>query len=463
VGQTTDPQRREVVFLFDRNRRGFGEEFRLQGPGAEDTNHQKNSSVDATWLINDTYTLRLFAGDNDRKFHVRPSYTIDGALSGVAQQQNLTNTFVDVWGYKADFVGRYNFNNRLKVDALLGHEFNSNWFANDNFRRAGVVVPNPRSPTFSREAIRWRDSDTTFLNFTGGTTSRFRNYRFFNHVRAFEEKLILMVGISYTKITSVPATKTDIRSQSAEPLQVGGVYKITPEFSIYGIKSESLNGNFSATPLANGSRALPPLAGTLKEGGLRYNRGAFSASVGVFESASTNIIRNISVPVDPANPNAGNMQVAVISGEETSNGVEYTFSWQPTREFSFVATGMNIDARVTKDVDVTRLGLRLPAAPKQAYSLTGRYAVAQGPLRGLNLAASVRWQEGTVDGATADRRFMYADDTTFINLSSSYRFNAVKGAPVAKLTVNNLLGKHYIISGNFDPGLVIRGSVGLRF
>jgi len=464
IGQSTDPQRREVVFTWDRSRRGFGEEFRLQGPGAEDTNHQRNSSIEATWLINDTYTLRLYGGDNNRNFKVRPSYTVDGALTGVAQVQNLTNTFVDVWGYKADLVGRYNFWNRVKVDAILGHEFNSNWFANNNFRRpTNIVIPNPRTVPLDREAIRWRDEDTRFLNFTGGTTSRFRNTRLFNSVRAFDERLVMMVGISYVKITSVPATKTDIRSQSDEPLQLGALFKVTPDISIYAIKSESLNGNFSANPLANGSRALPPLAGELEEAGFRVQRGAFSLSAGAFEITARNLIRNITVPIDPANPNAGNMQIAVISGEEKSEGVDYSLAWQPTRELSLTANGAHADARVTRDLDPSRVGLSLPAAPRNAYGLTARYVFSEGQLRGLMTALTMNYQDGSVVGNSADRRFMITDDVTYINVAASYRLAHLRGTPTVKLTANNLLGKHYIDAGNFHPGLVARVSVGLRF
>lgn len=235
------------------------------------------------------------------------------------------------------------------------------------------------------------------------------------------ENLILSTGVRYSTVKSDTSDKS-----SAWTPQIGLVYKLTPETSLYANYSESFTPQ-SATDI-NG-KILDPEEGEGIELGIKQklfgDRLALTAAVFKIEKV------NVAMP-DPINP-----LKSVASGKQESKGFEFDVSGDITSDWSMAAS---YGYTSTED-KATNQGKELSGIPKHTANLfTTHYLTAFG-LPHFYVGGGVRY--------LGER---YANSTNTIKLDSSLIYSAMvgyrKGNWRGALSVQNITDEVYVESAS---------------
>jgi iron complex outermembrane recepter protein len=467
-GVTTDPtgQGRTVYFVFDKDNRGLGREFRMMGPGSEDWRRQKNISYDAVWTPNEHVAVRLYGSQNTAKLYDRPFYDLDLALLNRPQNLLAVSPNNYIYSYRGDVLFNYDLGDKVKMNTIVGYIFNSNWAERTEYQRANITgTPSPVSSTFNRNALAINDSQFTFLRKTGGDTVEFGNLRVVNTAKFFDDRFILTLGASRVKITTT--TKAGVaRSQTGEPIQAAGTFRIREGLNIYAAYAENLTSNFAVIPIFGGGTSLPPVSGEVKEAGIKLTalQGRLTASLAVFDLTQQNIQRNIVIPDDPSTPQNEAATFTTASGAEQSKGVEYDLYWQVLPYLELQLNGTNFNGKVTNDPQLpSRVGKPLNAASENAYSFFATFRPRDGNMKGFAIGGGVTYASEQTNNSAVAREFQITDAATYVNAFARYSTRFGRADTVFALNVNNLLDEEYIDAGFHSPGRVIKGTVSFRF
>jgi len=246
----------------------------------------------------------------------------------------------------------------------------------------------------------------------------------------------------------------DVTDSTFTP-RFGVVYQPTENLSLYASYAESFLPPaflFTSSRPATGSEFEP-------ETGVQYELGIkavllekrISMTLAVFELTRQNVITPDPVDID----------VAVQTGEQRSQGMEWDVVGSIFPGFDLIGTLTYLDAEVTRDTLFPE-GNRLANSSKWAGSLWASYAFEGDTLAGLELGAGAFAQSGRqadLDNSIKAPGFVRLD------AFASYRINDhVKVA----LNAKNILGKNYIraaLARSIDPGepFTLLGSVEVRF
>jgi len=268
----------------------------------------------------------------------------------------------------------------------------------------------------------------------------------------FEDRLVLSGSLSQNRYYSGNhdnLTDTYAHNKAEAMLPSGGVvYKITPGVSLYyGFSKQKVLG------LANPSDGVPPhtIPARQHEGGVRVRLfdGKLYATLAYFDIQQDNLYtadyRNYSSPQP-------NPRFPSILSDRTSKGVEFEFTWSPTKSISIVGNYTDFENR---DQD----NMRYTNVAEKSAAVWGSYTFSEtGPLRGLSVGIGASYageRPGDTDGPytspppgfTPVRKqpMFWMPSYTLVEASASYRFNKHWHA---QLVVKNLLDKDYFI-GSF--------------
>jgi len=179
---------------------------------------------------------------------------------------------------------------------------------------------------------------------------------------------------------------------------------------LYGSYSQSYFVDQTSRPAVIASTGFKPQVANGEDYGIKgiFFNGALSFTVGgyyaeQFNVASSDEVLNVATgTIGPATNNDGN---------QTDKGIEADVNWQPTPSLNFLVSAGTVDSRYTN------FGTQFPevigrhvqnVAPYNG-SFTGTYNFGNGPLKGLNLAATASFV-GAVDNQSPT-----AGDTTALN------------------------------------------------
>jgi len=243
-------------------------------------------------------------------------------------------------------------------------------------------------------------------------------------------------GFSSTSLAEADSI-LELADDKAFSPRVGLLYKISPDFSVYGSFSRSFGSNNGRS--ATGER-LDPEEGEQLELGFKSSLmdDALTITASVFELTKSNVLTpDLSTP-DPDD--------STTLGEVRNRGLELDIAGQITPNLSLIAGYAYSDATITRDNSGIE-GNRMFNVPRNAASVWAKYDVDPGATSGLELGVGLR--------VIGERQ---GDDANSWQMPGYERVDAMAGyrmrfgdVPV-KLQVNveNLLDETYIDRGSFN-------------
>ncbi|MBN4004794.1 TonB-dependent siderophore receptor [Nostoc sp. LPT] len=200
---------------------------------------------------------------------------------------------------------------------------------------------------------------------------------------ALTDNLKLVLGgrydLSTSIITDYVASSVFTQPDEAFSPQVGVVYQPSKTVSLYANYNRSFL-QITGTTAFSGSRAadgsfFTPQRGTQYEVGIKtdFLDGKLSTNLALYEVTLSNVLT-----IDPSNP-----RLSVQVGEQQSQGVEFNVAGEILPGWNIIAAYAYTDAKVSKDINRSRIGNRLPNVPENGFSLWTTYTISQRELKGL--------------------------------------------------------------------------------
>jgi len=385
-----------------------------------------------------------------------PTYTIGGGHGWArAHSGNLQN----------DFFYEHNAGS-WKSKTVMGYAIN---YGSGSSRGASYVPdptyydftdPNFTSPSYTLEPD---------LNSSSSSWSRSHQLYLYQVFHLFEDRLVLSGGLTRFRYGGSgrdnfdpegknqpprdPTWPAEKRPESLLP-SAGVVYKITPTVSLYyGFTKQELPG--TSDPKQN----IPPhsVPSTQHEGGVRVRLfdGKLYATLAYFDIVQENLYtsdwRNFMTPKpDPEWP--------AILANRTAKGVEFEFTWAPTKNLSVVGSYTDLENRDQEN-------MRHSNVPETTAAIWGSYTFPEtGPLRGLSAGIGATYvgdRPGETNGVWTEpppgfepvrvQPMIWNPSYTVVEANVSYRF---KKHWQAQLHIHNLLNRDYI-AGSFLRALFV--------
>ena len=157
--------------------------------------------------------------------------------------------------------------------------------------------------------------------------------------------------------------------------RVGVAYDLLPGLTVFADYSQGLR----PVPFFNGPTAPKPESSEQVEVGLKMDFGfGLSGTMALFDITRQNV-------VTPSTTVPGQQ---VQTGQQRSQGFDADLIWQPSPNWSFLASFVWMDPRVTKD-NTPVVGNVLAMVPRATGRLWGVYRFTDGPMEGLSLGAGL--------------------------------------------------------------------------
>lgn len=200
---------------------------------------------------------------------------------------------------------------------------------------------------------------------------------------ALRDNVKLLLGARYDSVHYENINRTNgalVRRATDTALspQAGLVWQPAAPTSLYASYSTSFS------PITSGVKAdgslLKPEEGEQFEVGAKQDflDGRFSAVLSAFWIKKQNVSR----------PDAANPAFRLQIGEQTSNGVELSFTGALAPGWEIVAGGAYLDAYISRDTTVA-VGTRMENAPEWSGNVWTKYTFGAGELRGWSFGAGL--------------------------------------------------------------------------
>jgi iron complex outermembrane receptor protein len=167
----------------------------------------------------------------------------------------------------------------------------------------------------------------------------------------FDDRLLVLTGWRWTSTESQYANRQTSQSQVATAStvtpQYGLLYKLTPEWSLFGSYAESfVPGTFPVNNL-DGTSAIPkPTEGWGYDFGIKADLfdGRLSSTLSYFDIQNKNIVNDLAV----TNSAGGITIYGLQSGEQRSRGIEWDVTAKLTDNWQLYLSYSYMDARITE-------------------------------------------------------------------------------------------------------------------
>lgn len=248
------------------------------------------------------------------------------------------------------------------------------------------------------------------------------------------DRLHLLAGVRYTdagqdtnSIDTEGNSSPDTLDEENWSTQIGFLYDVNDEISVYGNRSESFVPQFGTS---SGGAPFDAETGTQYEIGGRFAIGDLQANTALFLIVKDNVQTS-----DPDNPGFDS-----ALGEVEARGFEFSLLGDIRPNWMFGAAYGYVDTEITENFDGVA-GNRLRNTPENTVSMMTRYDFTSAPLDGLGLGGTVEY---------VDSRFGNDDNTfempshTRVDLAAYYTFNDRVQADVF---VNNVFDEEIYSEG----------------
>ncbi len=208
---------------------------------------------------------------------------------------------------------------------------------------------------------------------------------------------------SYNALTGVyGAVVPTVVKNEAFTGNAGVLYVADNGLSPYLSYSESFQPSGSNTNQSHTRTPFDPITGKQWEAGLKYQPASFDGllTVSAFDLRQQNILIDDPDPTHMDCGNNGSSRCQVQAGEGRVRGVELEARVTPLQGFSVIGAASRMDSELTRAAPAVQ-GRQLAMVPDWTAALWGDYTFQDGALKGLSLAAGVRYN-GTSYGDSAN-------------------------------------------------------------
>ncbi|MDA1069749.1 MAG: TonB-dependent receptor, partial [Verrucomicrobia bacterium] len=304
-------------------------------------------------------------------------------------------------------------NARLRViEAKTGKKFRDFLYKQEILDGVKIWEDDVASPTELREyGVRTNQNDRSYEDFT---TIYLTDNIFF-----MDDRLNILAGVRHnsTNQKSYALGGAQIGNgidASDTNFQLGGVYRITPNLSVFVNSADAFEPN-SATNADTGELYDPQTSKAI-EAGVKFVDlfdGKVSGSVALFKIEKENVFRSDYNPVTFKND-------FVLTADE-SKGFEVELFVSPIENWEIVVGYSYIDAAVSGAQNPELEGLRLEGAAPHRFTLFNNYTFGEGPVEGLRIGGGVVWADGPIPQfGTPNNALVFEDGYTIIDLFARY-------------------------------------------
>ncbi|WP_221029092.1 TonB-dependent siderophore receptor [Actomonas aquatica] len=232
-----------------------------------------------------------------------------------------------------------------------------------------------------------------------------------------DERINLMAGVRYDYVDSHARdlrNNTDSRRNINETTyQLGGNWRVTPGLSLFASTSKSFVPQFGVGRAIDGSTYdLPNETGEGWEAGFKADmlEGRLTFTTTYFDIDRANVAR------DTFDLDTG-ATITVLSGAETSSGVEFDFNWVVTPSLQFFGGYGYVDAKYVSHAQAPHLeGIPLRRAPKDNLGVGVKYTVKNGTLKGLYFTGGYKYYGESLVNPSTGRRITASSSRPIQNL-----------------------------------------------
>ena len=230
-------------------------------------------------------------------------------------------------------------------------------------------------------------------------------------------------------------THTNKPTDSAITPRGGLLWRPIPELSLYGSYTENFGASNGLDP---DGKSLNPQSAQQWEVGMKTElwNGRLATTFSYFELTKQNL------PV-PALAGLGRM---ITIGEAETRGIEFDIAGEILPGWNVIANYAYLPfAKITKDTQPERVGIRLHNAPRHNANLWTTFQFRGNKLNGLKLGAGIEVLSQREAFRNHNAAFSpKAPGYSIVNLMASYPFNIGRYRITTQLNVRNLLDKSYI-------------------
>jgi len=213
--------------------------------------------------------------------------------------------------------------------------------------------------TYAQDSINLTDS----LIFVAGL-----RYEYYNQIVGDQNRYIAR---------PLPFTKSIDKSGGKLLYNVGLLYLLTPEWSVYTSHSQSFKPQTSIG--SKGAVSLEPEEGKSIEFGTKFQNNSITAMAALFNIDKKNIINNVN-------------NISYTSGKANSRGVEFDFNGRITDGLSVSSSYTYTKTKLKEDRNMAwKVGKPLEATPKHQASLFANYDFTHLGVKGLRIGGGARY------------------------------------------------------------------------
>jgi iron complex outermembrane receptor protein len=215
-------------------------------------------------------------------------------------------------------------------------------------------------------------------------------------VDLLQGRLKLMGGARWNQLRrtltwdSLPViNRADSIVQERTTPQAGALFKITPEWSVFGSYSESLEPQNSVDFAGETSG---PVEGKGYEFGIKgdaFNR-MLATTISVFEIERSNVATRDTIREQMT----GQTPWYFFGNTDTVQGAEIDLSYNPITSLQFLLGYSNMWKReTTASQNPARIGVVFVGTPKETFNVWTKYTLPNGALKGAEIGGGVRWAD----------------------------------------------------------------------
>ncbi|MBL9208247.1 MAG: TonB-dependent receptor, partial [Opitutaceae bacterium] len=354
-----------------------------------------------------------------------------------------------------NIAARFDFSKRHYTRVVAGWEYVAS--RNDSDSRVsgianGVGVATPANWDLANPAT-WdrtvpRLADARISAYSG---TRFWEDKFYlvDALALFDERLMVLAGLNYSKIENVSAnylanTRLRIERDRITP-QGGAVFRVTKALGLYANCSESFRQ--ITTLRTNADRSLTPFDPLIAKGldyGVKFDfgDGRYSGQATVFDTKNINGRQSFS-----ATDAIGAYTYETQVGENRAKGFELRLSANVTKNFQLVGGYTQTHSYISKNPSnpaiVGRAAIR---SPTHSATLTTSYRFTQGRLKGFSTGANVSYRGEAKAFETNDAYPFLLDPRIVVNARVGYATKVFGKPATYNFNITNLLDERYFPS-----------------
>lgn len=320
------------------------------------------------------------------------------------------------------------------IEAATGKVFRDYLYKEDILNGVPIWNDDVASPEELRSyGVRTNQNDRSFQDIT---TYYATDNIFFN-----DGQFNLLFGIRNTDVkqrsVALGGAETSTLNGSDTNFQVGGVYRINPNLSLFANTADAFEPQNATDP--DTGEFIGPQTSDALEGGLKFDGlydGKLSGSIAAFEIKKNNVSRS------DYNPVTFTADSAITNDKST--GYEFELFYNPTDNWNIVAAYSYIDAKVVGEVAT---GLPLEGATPHRFTLFNSYTVQEGALEGARFGGGLVWADGPIPqfGNIANR-FVTEDGYTTFDLFARFPVTIGEREVTFGINIDNVTDEIFVRS-----------------